>query len=110
MGLRTYAPNPRERDELKRAGITRAGGRWVAGAGLATMSILAPVGAAFADTVDEDYPPAATNPPVTPTTAAIPKTGNDGTDAWLKMGAGAVLAGGVLVAGTSRRRREVETT
>ena len=44
---------------------------------------------------------------MTPTTRPIPKTGNEGTDTWVKLGAGAVLAGGVMVAAASRRRREV---
>jgi len=73
--------------------------------------VAAPVGAAMADDDDppaEAYPPATTVKPVTPTTAPIPKTGNDGTDMWIKLGAGAVLVGGVMVAGASRRRtREV---
>jgi LPXTG-motif cell wall-anchored protein len=40
----------------------------------------------------------------------LPRTGNSDTGRWLTIGAGAVLAGGVLVAVASRRRRGVTTT
>jgi LPXTG-motif cell wall-anchored protein len=72
--------------------------------------VLAPVGLVAADDDDppkEAYPPQSTAPAVTPTTRPIPKTGNEGTDTWVKLGAGAVLVGGVMVAAASRRRREV---
>ena len=80
----------------------------------AALTALTAVGPAIAlvsaddDPPDEAYPPATTVKPVTPTTRPIPKTGNDGTETWVKVGAGALLVGGLMVAGASRRRREVE--
>jgi len=44
---------------------------------------------------------------ITACPATIPKTGNSGTGMWLTLGAGAVLAGGVLLAVSSRRRRTI---
>jgi len=108
---------------MKRAGIARAGGRLFIGGGFAVIGLLGPVGAALAGPAttttttttttapgsdSEAYPPVATGGSVTPTTAVIPKTGNDGTETWLRLGAGAMLAGGVMMAGASRRRRGAE--
>jgi LPXTG-motif cell wall-anchored protein len=98
---------------MARAGTTSGSRRLLAGLTLAALSVGLPGGLAFADDDDGDkkheaYPPTPTKPPVTPTTQQIPKTGNDGTDMWVKLGAGAVLVGGVMVAATSRRRRGVE--
>jgi hypothetical protein len=84
--------------------------RWLAAAALSGLTMMAPVGLAAAGEdapPSEAYPPQSTVKPVTPTTRPIPKTGNDGTDTWVKLGAGAVLVGGVMVAAASRRRREV---
>ena len=75
---------------------------------LATVGAVAlPLGTAGADggDTDEQYPPAATQPPVRPTPApALPATGNDGSDAWLKTGAGAIVIGGIFVTAAARRR------
>jgi hypothetical protein len=95
------------------AGKTRAWRRLLASLALAALAAGVPAGIASADDDDghkkhEAYPPTPTKPPVTPTTRPIPATGNDGTDTWVKLGAGAVLVGGVMVAATSRRRRELE--
>jgi hypothetical protein len=97
------------------AGTTRGSRRLLAGLALAALTVGLPGGLALADGDDgekkhEAYPPTPTKPPVTPTTRPIPATGNDGTDTWVKLGAGAVLVGGVMVAATSRRRREVEAS
>lgn len=42
---------------------------------------------------------------ITACPAEIPKTGNSGTGTWLTFGAGAVLAGGLMLAMSGRRRR-----
>ncbi len=82
--------------------------RVLIGAAIAASSFaLVPAGLAAADDPppDEAYPPAATTTPVVaPTTVPLPPTGADGADTWLKVGAGAILVGGVLVAATARRR------
>jgi LPXTG-motif cell wall-anchored protein len=77
------------------------------------VAAIASIGVFGTASADDDDQPAEAYPP-TPTLAPdrpkppgeIPKTGNDGTDAWLKLGAGAVLAGGVLVTATARRRQQ----
>ena len=81
--------------------------RVLIGAAIAASSVaLVPAGLAAADDPppDEAYPPAATTVVVVPTTVPLPPTGADGADTWLKVGAGAILVGGVLVAATARRR------
>ena len=81
--------------------------RVLIGAAIAASSVaLVPAGLAAADDPppDEAYPPAATTVVVAPTTVPLPPTGADGADTWLKVGAGAILVGGVLVAATARRR------
>lgn len=81
--------------------------RVLIGAAIAASGFaLVPVGLAAADDPppDEAYPPAATTVVVKPTTVPLPPTGADGADTWLKVGAGAILVGGVLVAATARRR------
>lgn len=86
--------------------------RPIVGTAIAAALAVLPVGAAFADDdgSGEAYPPASTAPPVTPTTVAIPSTGNEGTGTWVTLGAGAVLAGGLMVAGTTRRRKEADAS
>ena len=81
--------------------------RVLIGAAIAASSFaLVPAGLAAADPPpDEAYPPDATTTTiVAPTTDPLPPTGADGADTWLKVGAGAILVGGVLVAATARRR------
>ena len=82
--------------------------RWLTGATIAISSLtLVPAGLAAAtdsDDQDEAYPPQATTTVVTPVTRPLPPTGASGADNWLKVGAGAILVGGVLVAATARRR------
>lgn len=46
---------------------------------------------------------------ITACPVVIPKTGNSAMGLWLTLGAGAVLAGGVLVAASSRKRRGAVT-
>lgn len=79
------------------------------GATVMAVASIAPFASALAADDDggsgEAYPPAATIAPADPgDPGQIPATGNDGTDTWLKLGAGAVLAGGVLVTAAARRR------
>jgi len=74
---------------------------------IAASSVALPAGLAAAtdsDGQDEAYPPQATTTVVTPVTRPLPPTGASGADNWLKVGAGAILVGGVLVAATARRR------
>jgi hypothetical protein len=83
--------------------------RLLIGVAIATSSVaLLPAGLAAATEdppPDEAYPPdATTTTVVAPTTAPLARTGADGADIWLKVGAGAILVGGVLVAATARRR------
>jgi LPXTG-motif cell wall-anchored protein len=66
---------------------------------------------ADSDVPTESYPiptNTVTNPPVP--AEPLPATGTDSTGLWLKVGGGAVLAGGLLVAATARRRNENEST
>ena len=82
--------------------------RWLIGTAIAAFSVALPTGLAAATDdppPDEAYPPAATTTiVVVPTTTPLARTGADGTDMWIKVGAGAILVGGVLVAATARRR------
>jgi len=84
---------------------TTRSSRWVRLSIGALMSAGALVSAG-AVSAQEDYPPAETVPPEEP--RPLPPTGANGTQDWVKLGAGAVLAGGLLVAGTARRRRTGE--
>jgi hypothetical protein len=84
--------------------------RWLIGATIAASSaVLVPTGLAAADDPgppEEAYPPrASTTTVVAPVTRPLPPTGASGSDNWLKVGAGAILVGGVLVAATARRRQ-----
>ena len=79
--------------------------RGIASLAATGVVLLLPVGVASADGGDEKYPPSVTEPPKRPAPApTIPSTGNSGTDVWLKVGAGALMVGGVLVVAGSRRR------
>ncbi|MGA9279303.1 LPXTG cell wall anchor domain-containing protein [Ilumatobacter sp.] len=67
-------------------------------------------GNASATPVDPDIPtesyPMPTDPVTVPPTVVkpLPATGSDSTGTWIKIGGATVLAGGLLVAATSRRR------
>ena len=83
--------------------------RLLIGTTMVAAAAVLPAGLAAADDdgKDEAYPPAAV---VTTVPAAVVKppiavTGADGADTWLKVGAGAILVGGILVAATARRRQ-----
>lgn len=98
------------------------------GAAVLAVASIGPVSSAFAGDDDDDDDGAASEaypPGVDPDAGdtgdddaaagaddgqtQIPATGNDGSDAWLKLGAGAVLAGGVLVTAAARRRSSSAT-
>ncbi|MFV0306173.1 MAG: hypothetical protein ACK5OX_00335 [Desertimonas sp.] len=89
-------------------------GRWGAAVATAAVALFAGVGTVAA----EAYPPvvpavagvsfgATAGISADGDTRALPITGADGTEAWVRVGAGAVLVGGILVAGASRRRRHL---
>jgi hypothetical protein len=80
--------------------------RLLVGASLIALATVVPTGLAAATPDDgEAYPPAGTTTTVKPAVVVpIPKTGADGTETWLKLGAGAVLVGGIMVAAAARRR------
>lgn len=85
--------------------------RLLAATAVVGVVALGSAGAASADDYDtvpaESYP-IPTKPDTVPPKVVkpLPATGSDSTGMWLKIGGGAVLAGGVLVAATSRRRHE----
>lgn len=79
-----------------------------AAVGVVTVGGVSAAAAEDYDTVPaESYPiptDPVTHPPAEP--KPLPATGSDSTGMWLKIGGGTLLAGGVLVAATSRRRNE----
>ena len=76
------------------------------------VSLASVSGASAATDPDAESYPITTDPVTHPPTdpKPLPATGSDGTEMWLKVGGGAVLAGGLLVAATSRRRNAEPTT
>jgi LPXTG-motif cell wall-anchored protein len=82
-------------------------------AATAAVGVVTVGGASSAAAEDYDTVPAesypiptdpVTHPPMEP--KPLPATGSDSTAVWLKIGGGTLLAGGILVAATSRRRSE----
>lgn len=90
--------------------------RWLTSAAIVAASVALPLGVVSAQddgATGEAYPPSGTGGIVDPGAGGVvdpgdpgrlPATGNDGTDTWLRLGAGAVLVGGILVTAAARRR------
>ena len=76
------------------------------------VAALGPAVGAHADPPDEAYPPRPTVAPDRPPSQGggggqIPATGNDGSPTWMTVGAGALLAGTVLLTAARRRATSV---